>query len=72
MWALYDSFKRSYCNLRYIYDDFPYPIFIVSKKNGYNILYNNNEAVKLYLRITKIKKPTEKGFRPRIKIRRET
>lgn len=73
MWALYDSFKRSYYNLRYIYDDYPYPMFIVSKKNDYNIFYTNSEAEKFYSSIRRIKKPAEKLFsRPRNKSRRDT
>ena len=73
LWALYDSFKRSYYNLRYIYDDYPYPVFIVTRKNDYSILYTNNEAEKFYSTLKKIKKPTEKLFaRPRAKSRRET
>lgn len=72
MWALYDSFKRSYYNFRYIYDDYPNPIFIVSKKTDYKIHYSNNEADQFYLRIRKIKKPFEKIlFRPRSKSRRD-
>lgn len=47
LWALFDSFKRSYYNLKTIYDEFPYPVFIVSKKQ-YSILYKNQEVDKLY------------------------
>jgi len=47
LWALFDSFKRSYYNLKTIYDEFPYPVFVVSKKQ-YSILYKNQEADKLY------------------------
>lgn len=74
MWALYDSFKRSYYNLHYIYDEYPYPIFIVSKKGDYSILYTNTEAENFYSTLRKIKiKPTERLFsRPRNKSRRDT
>lgn len=47
LWALFDSFKRSYYNLKTIYDEFPYPVFVVSKKQ-FSILYKNQEADKLY------------------------
>jgi len=47
LWALFDSFKRSYYNLKTIYDEFPYPVFVVSRKQ-FSILYKNQEADKLY------------------------
>jgi len=52
LWALYDSFKRSYFVLKNIYDEFPYPIFVLNCKrqayssnqqclsNPFNSLYN--------------------------------
>lgn len=47
LWALFDSFKRSYYNLKTIYDEFPYPVFVVSRKQ-YSIFYKNQEADKLF------------------------
>lgn len=47
LWALFDSFKKSYYNLKTVYDEFPYPVFVVSRKQ-YSILYKNLEADKLY------------------------
>ena len=46
IWALFDSFKRSYYNLSEgILESNPNPIFIISKDK--NILYKNNTASKL-------------------------
>jgi hypothetical protein len=47
LWALFDSFKRSYYNLKMVYDEFPFPVFIISRKQ-YSIYYKNAEADKLY------------------------
>jgi hypothetical protein len=47
LWALFDSFKRSYYNLKMVYDEFPYPVLIISRKQ-YHIYYKNNEADRLY------------------------
>ncbi len=47
LWALFDSFKRSYYNLKMVYDEFPYPVLIISRKQ-YHIYYKNIEADKLY------------------------
>lgn len=56
LWAMYDSFKRSYNTIKTIYDEFGIPVFIV-KKNGLRIYYRNTEADKL-LR----KRSTKIGF----------
>jgi len=57
LWGLYDSFKRSYFFLkRCLYDDFPNPIFIVSRKQYESIMYRNTAADKLYEKITTAKK----------------
>ena len=46
IWALYDSFKRSYYNINQgLLESDPNPIFIISKDK--NILYKNNTATKL-------------------------
>ena len=46
VWALYDSFKRSYFNLNQgLLDSDPNPIFIISKDK--NLLYKNTAASKL-------------------------
>ena len=46
VWALYDSFKRSYFNLNQgLLDSDPNPIFIISKDK--NLLYKNTAATKL-------------------------
>lgn len=58
LWALFDSFKRSYYNLKTLYDEFPYPVFIVSRKQ-YNIYYKNAEADKLYETSKKQNKPND-------------
>ena len=35
LWALYDSFKRSYFTIKKsLFDDFPYPVFIFNKKSN--------------------------------------
>ena len=47
LWALFDSFKRSYYNLKTVYDEFPYPVFVVSRKQ-YSIYYKNAEGDKIY------------------------
>ncbi len=69
LWALFDSFKRSYYNLKTIYDEFPYPVFVVSRKQ-YSILYKNQEADNLYetskkkvkVNETKMTNPGHKGI----------
>jgi hypothetical protein len=63
LWALYDSFKRSYFNIKNIYDEFPLPVFIV-KRQTFQIYYKNLEADKLYIKNKYIKigeKPILKG-----------
>ena len=46
IWALYDSFKRSYYNMNQgLLDSDPNPIFIISKDK--NVLYKNTAASKL-------------------------
>lgn len=72
MWALYDSFKRSYYNLKYMLDDYPYPVFVVSKKGDYNIIYSNTEGEKFYNKM-KSKRAPEKPItgRPRAISRRD-
>jgi len=46
VWALYDSFKRSYYNINQgLLDSDPNPIFIISKDK--NVLYKNTAASKL-------------------------
>ena len=46
IWALYDSFKRSFFNINNgLLESDPNPIFIISKDK--NILYNNNAAISL-------------------------
>jgi hypothetical protein len=71
LWALYDSFKRSYFTLKNICDELPFPIFILNIKRqltnlpnsaGHNLIYQtyykNTEAEKL---CNKIKKLKDKG-----------
>ena len=48
IWALYDSFKRSFFNLKNIYDDFPFPVLIISKKAPNTIYYKNAEVDLLF------------------------
>lgn len=57
LWALFDSFKRSYFTIKKcLYDDFPYPVFIFNKKtNNHSIFYKNCKAEELINRIKKIK-----------------
>ena len=53
IWALFDSFKRSYYNINQgILESDPNPIFIISKDK--NILYRNNIASKLINNILEI------------------
>lgn len=63
LWALYDSFKRSYVNIKGIYDEFRYPVFVV-KKLGLQVYFKNVEADKLLNR----KKAREMGDRPQSKM----
>jgi len=43
LWALYDSFKRGYFALKNIYDEFPYPVFVLNvKKQNYSTTTQNN------------------------------
>jgi hypothetical protein len=57
LWALFDSFKRSYFTIKKcLYDDFPYPVLIFNKKsNNHSIFYKNTKAEELINRIKKIK-----------------
>ena len=52
IWALYDSFKRSYFNLKSIYDDYPYPVLIVSRKQLITH-YTNQKGVEFINNIIK-------------------
>jgi len=53
LWGLYDSFKRSfYIFKRCLYDDFPNPIFILSRKQYEIVLYKNKAADSLHEKIT--------------------
>ena len=57
IWALYDSFKRSYFNLNQgLLDSDPNPIFIISKDK--NLLYKNTAATKLAKNILENPNPT--------------
>jgi hypothetical protein len=57
VWALYDSFKRSYFNLNQgLLDSDPNPIFIISKDK--NLLYKNTAASKLAKNILDNPSPT--------------
>jgi hypothetical protein len=53
IWALYDSFKKSY-NIfqKCMYDDYPHPILVISKtptaSGNRNVYYRNEAAVQLY------------------------
>jgi len=56
LWGLYDSFKRSFHIFkRCLYDDFPNPIFIISRKQYEVILYKNRAADKLHEKISSSK-----------------
>lgn len=48
LWALFDSFKRSYSYMKGLHDNFPFPIIIVTKSKIDSILSKNEEADKLY------------------------
>jgi hypothetical protein len=50
IWALYDSFKRSYFNLKHCYDEIPFPVLVISKKSPNTIYYKNPEADTLFQR----------------------
>ena len=57
IWALYDSFKRSYFNLNQgLLDSDPNPIFIISRDK--NLLYKNTAAAKLVTNILENPNPT--------------
>jgi hypothetical protein len=72
LWALYDSFKRSYFTMKNIYDDFPYPVFIFNSKrnkevqsNGlfnYQMYYKNAEADKTY---TQLRQTRDRNILPK-------
>lgn len=52
IWGLYDSFKRSFHIFkRCLYDDFPNPIFIISRKQYEQVLYRNKAVDKLHEKI---------------------
>ena len=60
IWALYDSFKRSFYNINDgLLESDPNPIFIISKDK--NILYRNNVAIKLMNDILDI--PSQNSYR---------
>ncbi len=62
LWGLYDSFKRSFHIFkRCLYDDFPYPIFIISRKQYDQILYKNKAADKLHEKICASKTQLKNG-----------
>lgn len=61
LWALYDSFKKSYFSLKSILEDTPYPIVIV-KKDLSVIYYKNKELDKCFYRLKKVKPQTEINF----------
>ena len=48
IWALFDSFKKSYYNMVTIYEKLQNPIFILSKNDKYRILYKNGKAAELF------------------------
>jgi hypothetical protein len=53
LWGLYDSFKKSFHIFkRCLYDDFPNPIFVISRKQYEQILYKNKAADKLHEKIS--------------------
>jgi len=60
LWALYDSFKRSYFNMkRCLLDEHPIPsIVVTNKRPNFFILYKNKEAEDLFAKTT-ILKPKE-------------
>lgn len=51
LWALFDSFKRSYAYFKDLIDSSPYPLIIVNKAKIDQILYKNTEADKMYKKI---------------------
>jgi hypothetical protein len=56
VWALYDSFKRSYFTFKKcLYDDFPYPVIIFLKKNNRQIFYKNSRADNFIQKVKRIK-----------------
>jgi len=57
LWALYDSFKRSFfCLKKNLFEDIPNPIFIISyKQNLSNIFYKNTAAGKLFEKLLYLK-----------------
>ena len=60
IWALFDSFKRSYYNLNQgLLESDPNPIFIISRDK--NILYRNTSAVKLIDNILENKNAQKKS-----------
>jgi hypothetical protein len=59
IWALFDSFKRSYYNLNQgLLESDPNPIFIISRDK--NVLYRNNSALKLIDNILENNSKTQK------------
>ena len=69
IWALYDSFKRSFYTINQgLLESDPNPIFIISKDK--NILYKNNMATKLVNNI--LEAPIRNSFRKKQKTKDST
>lgn len=56
LWALFDSFKKSYNTFMTIFQSSPYPILIINQNKIDQILFYNEKLEELYNRITSAKK----------------
>jgi hypothetical protein len=80
LWALYDSYKRSYHIFKKcMFDDYPYPLIIASKKVKRIIYYKNSAADNLFIKIKNAsddrpqeKKATQLNFRKPPAISKQT
>jgi hypothetical protein len=86
LWALYDSFKKSYFTLKNISDDLPFPIFVVNLKRQtgqivnqnanpnpnylFTVLYKNSEAEKLNTKVKKIRDKMTKYSNPNTRLQK--
>lgn len=56
LWALFDSFKKSFNTFVAIFQSSPYPILILNQNKTDQILFYNNKLEELFIRISNCKK----------------
>ena len=62
LWALFDSFKKSYLSIRNIFNNISYPIFIV-KEDLNEIVFQNPSAIQFCRKYRRIAQKGEYNFR---------